>query len=476
MDNHNTNFKKISDYKFLIPKTGKMKVDGLIFTSEKMLKQIEKDNAHAQIINVATLPGIVDYSMAMPDIHYGYGFPIGGVGAFDLEEGIISPGGIGYDINCGVRLLRTSLFAGDLKKDDIKNLCDLLYHNIPSGVGSTGKINLSKDEVRKVLDKGVQWAVENGYAQQNDLEYIEENGCMKGADSSCVSDRALERGKQQIGTLGAGNHFLEIQKVAEIYNENAAERFNIKKDSITIMIHTGSRGLGYQICDDYLKVMRSASSKYNINLVDRQLACAPFKSDEGQRYFSAMQCGANYAWVNRQCIMHWVRNSIRKNFDSSIDVNLIYDVCHNVGKVEEHNGVKLLVHRKGATRSFGPGRPEIPEKYRDIGQPVLIPGTMGTSSYLLLGTENAMKESFGSTCHGAGRVWSRRQALKSVRGSQVVDKLAEQGIVINAKSFKTIAEEAPQAYKDITQVIEVCHNAGLAKKVAKLVPLGVIKG
>lgn len=476
MSNNNTIFKKIGDYKFLISKTGEMKVDGLIFASEEMIKDIEKDNAHTQVINVATLPGIVNYSMAMPDIHYGYGFPIGGVAAFDLEEGIISPGGIGYDINCGVRLLQTSLFADDLKKDDVKTLCDLLYNNIPSGVGSTGKIKISKEEVKKVLEKGAKWAVENGYGQEGDLDYIEEDGCMKGADSSCVSERALERGKQQIGTLGAGNHFLEIQKVVQIYNENAAARFGIKKDSITIMIHTGSRGLGYQICDDYLKIMREAVLKYNIKLVDRQLACAPFKSDEGKRYFSAMQCGANYAWANRQCIMHWVRDCIYKNFGKDIIINPIYDVCHNVGKVEEHDGKELLVHRKGATRSFGPGREEVPEKYRDLGQPVIIPGTMGTSSYLLLGTESAMKESFGSTCHGAGRRWSRRQALKSVRGSEVIDKLDEQGIVIIAKSFKTVAEEAPQAYKDISQVIEVCHNAGLSEKVAKLVPLGVIKG
>lgn len=468
--------KKINNYKYLIPKSGLMNVDGLIFADENMIESIKKDNAHIQVVNMATLKGIYGMAMAMPDIHYGYGFPIGGVAAFDTEEGIISPGGIGYDINCGVRLLRTDIPTDKLNRKDIENLCNEFYNEIPAGVGRKGKIKISSQEVKKVLAKGARWAVEKGYGKNIDLEYAEENGCMEGADPSVLSERALERGREQIGTLGAGNHFIEIQNVSEIFNKRAAEKYGIEKGQMTIMIHTGSRGLGYQICDDYLKVMRTAVFKYNIKLVDRQLACAPFKSSEGQRYFAAMQCGANYAWANRQCIMHWVRQSIKKIFGTGVNVDLVYDICHNVGKVEEHDGKKLIIHRKGATRAFGPGRKEIPEKYRDIGQPVIIPGTMGTSSYLMRGTEMSMKESFGSTCHGAGRVWSRTKALKTLRGDQVSRDLEDKGITIRARSYKTIAEEAPQAYKDVSEVVEICHRAGLSEKVAKLVPLGVVKG
>ncbi|MFC2061077.1 RtcB family protein [Elusimicrobiota bacterium] len=468
--------KKINDYKFLIPKSGDMRVDGVIFADEEMLNIIRKDNAQTQIINVASLPGIIGNSMAMPDIHYGYGFPIGGVAGFDMEEGIISPGGIGYDINCGVRLLKTNISCDDINKKDIDTLNNELYDNVPSGVGSTGKIKISKQEVRKVVENGANWAVNKGYGEKEDLLFIEENGCMAGADPDTMSDRALERGTRQIGTLGAGNHFLEIQEVKEIFDEQAAERYGMKTGQITIMIHTGSRGLGFQICDDYLKVMRTASSKYNIKLVDRQLACAPFKSEEGRKYFSAMKCGANYAWANRQCITQQVREVIQKVLGSEVKVEIVYDVCHNVGKVEEHNGRKLIIHRKGATRSFGPGRDEIPDKYRDIGQPVIVPGTMGTSSYVMKGTTKAMEESFGSTCHGAGRVWSRTRALKTVHGSEIIKDLESRGIAIRAKSLKTIAEEAPQAYKDISKVVEICHGAGLSEKVAKVVPLGVIKG
>jgi tRNA-splicing ligase RtcB len=468
--------KKLTDYKYLIPKTGEMRTDGIIFADSEMIEAIVRDNAHSQVVNVATLPGIVGNAMAMPDIHYGYGFPIGGVAAFDAEEGVISPGGIGYDINCGVRLLKTSISRNEIDKDIIVQLCEELYRNVPSGVGSKGKIKISSREVGTVLENGAKWAVKNGYGVDADLENAEENGCMEGADSSLVSERALERGREQIGTLGAGNHFLEIQEVADIYDENAADIFGIKKGQIMVMIHTGSRGLGYQICDDYLKVMRTAVSKYKINLIDRQLACAPFKSDEGQRYFKAMKCGANYAWANRQCIMHWVRESLYKILGENTKVDLIYDVCHNVGKLEEHDGRKLIVHRKGATRSFAPGRTEYPEKYRQIGQPVIIPGTMGTSSYLLTGTETAMKESFGSTCHGAGRVWSRTKALKTVRGSQIADSLENRGITIRAKSLKTVAEEAPQAYKDVSKVVDICDKAGLSHKVARMVPIGVVKG
>ncbi len=453
-----------------------MRTDGLIFADDEMIVDIEKDNAHQQVANMATLPGIVGSAMAMPDIHYGYGFPIGGVAAFDVDDGIISPGGVGYDINCGVRLLRTGLSAADLDKKDIGRLCDMFYRNVPSGVGSTGRINLSKQEIKEVLETGAEWAVKNGYGSSDDLNYTEENGCMKGADAGYVSDRALERGQNQLGTLGAGNHFLEIQEVSEIYDDEAAQVFGIRKGQLVVMIHTGSRGLGYQICDDYIKKLASASQKYNIKLADRQLVCAPFKTSEGQRYFAAMQCGANYAWANRQCIMYLVIKSIRDLFGDSIEISMVYDVCHNIAKVEEHNGRRLVVHRKGATRSFGPGRQEITKKYRDIGQPVLTPGTMGTSSYVLKGTDTAMKESFGSTCHGAGRVWSRTKAKKMLNGADIKEKLKRNGITVLAKNFKTIAEEAPQAYKDISKVVKVCHNAGLAKKVAKLIPLGVIKG
>ncbi len=471
-----TELNKISDFKYLIPKTNSMRTEGMIFADNDMIKAIARDNAHTQVANMATLPGIYGWALAMPDIHYGYGFPIGGVAAFDIDNGVISPGGIGYDINCGVRLLKTSLFKSEIKNGEIDKLCEDFFKNIPSGVGSTGKIKISAGEVGKVLEKGAKWAVEKGFGEDIDLEFTEENGCMRGADASLVSERALQRGKEQVGTLGAGNHFLEIQEVAKIFDEAAANVFGIKKGQIMIMIHTGSRGLGFQICDDYLKVMRTAAVKYNIALVDRQLACAPFKSDEGQRYFKAMQCGANYAWANRQCIMHWVRESIHNMLDRGINIDLIYDVCHNIGKLEEHNGKKLIVHRKGATRSFGPGSKELPEKYRQLGQPVIIPGTMGTSSYLLKGTQTAMKESFGSTCHGAGRVWSRTRALKSLKGAQVIEKLKEKGITIRAKSFKTVAEEAPQAYKDVSKVVDICHNAGISEKIAKMVPLGVVKG
>lgn len=468
--------KKISSYKYLIPKTGDMKTDGLIFADDDMIKQIESDNAHQQVANMATLPGIVGFAMAMPDIHYGYGFPIGGVAAFDADDGIISPGGVGYDINCGIRLLKTGLSIADLDRRDIGRLCDMFYRNVPSGVGSTGRIKISKQEVKKVLENGAGWAVKNGYGSSDDLNYTEENGCMKGADAGCVSDRTLERGQNQIGTLGAGNHFLEIQEVSEIYDVDAARVFGVHKGQIVIMIHTGSRGLGYQICDDYIKKMATASQKYNIKLVDRQLVCAPFRSSEGQRYFAAMQCGANYAWANRQCIMHWVIKSIWDLFGESIKISMIYDVCHNIAKLEEHNGRQLVLHRKGATRSFGPSRQELPREYRSIGQPVLIPGTMGTSSYLLKGTDKSLRESFGSTCHGAGRVWSRTRAKKTLRGSEVCDELKKRGIAIRSRSLKTIAEEAPQAYKDVTKVVDICHNAGLSEKVAKLLPLGVVKG
>ncbi|MBN2406991.1 MAG: RtcB family protein [Elusimicrobia bacterium] len=468
--------RKVSDYKYVIERSSGMLVEGLIFADDAMMKSIQEDNAHSQVANVATLRGIYGYSMAMPDIHYGYGFPIGGVAAFDVEEGIISPGGIGYDINCGVRLLRTDVKYGDIDKNDIERLNEELYRNVPSGVGSTGRIRINEREVERVMEKGAGWAVQKGMGEEEDLEFSEESGCMEGALPECVSGRAKERGREQIGTLGAGNHFLEIQKVDTVFDKTAAEKYGIEEGQVTVMIHTGSRGLGYQVCDDYLKVMNRASEKYGILLADRQLACAPFGSDEGRRYFSAMKCAANYAWANRQCIMHWVRKSIRDVLGKEVKVGLVYDVSHNVGKVEDHEGRKLIVHRKGATRAFGPGRGGIPDEYGDTGQPVIVPGTMGTFSYVMKGTEKAMSESFGSTCHGAGRVWSRSRALRSLRGSDVVDRLRMSGISVKAKSLKTVAEEAPDAYKDVSKVVDICHGAGLSEKVARLVPLGVVKG
>ncbi|MEW6556821.1 MAG: RtcB family protein [Elusimicrobiota bacterium] len=457
--------KKIDDYRWKIEKTGAMKTEGLIFASEKMVPNICSDNAYQQVSNVASLPGIIGKSLAMPDIHWGYGFPIGGVGAFDLNNGIISPGGIGYDINCGVRLLRTNLSKKDIYKN-IKNLIPALFTNIPSGVGSTGKLNLLPSEVKQVLEKGAKWAVEKGFGEKNDLKNTEENGTLEGANFVNVSQRAIERGREQLGTLGAGNHFLEVQEVVEIYDESFAKKFGLFLGQITIMIHTGSRGLGYQVCDDYIKVMLDAARKYGINLVDKQLACAPVLSDEGKRYFSAMASAANYAWANRQIITHWVRETFMKLLTKSpkeLGLELVYDVAHNIGKFEDHSGKRIFIHRKGATRSF----PNIP---------VLIPGTMGTASYVLVGTEQALKETFGSTCHGAGRQMSRTQALKGERGSELAKRLETEGITVQAKEWKTLAEESPNAYKDVNLVVEVCHNAGISKKIAKMKPLGVIKG
>jgi len=461
--------KKVDDYRWKIEKTGSMKTEGLIFASEKMLSNICNDNAYQQVSNVATLPGIIGKSLAMPDIHWGYGFPIGGVAAFGLNDGVISPGGIGYDINCGVRLLRTNLSKKDIE-GNIKNLVAGLFTNIPSGVGSTGKLNLSSQEVKNVLEKGAKWATEKGFGEKVDLENIEEKGTLIGSDFSAVSQRAIERGREQLGTLGAGNHFLEIQEVVEIYDEKYAQKFGIFLGQITVMIHTGSRGLGYQVCDDYIKVMLDAARKYGINLIDKQLACAPVLSDEGKKYFSAMACAANYAFANRQIITHWVRETFMKVLTKSpkdLGLEIVYDVAHNIGKFEEHRFLpsqeQVFIHRKGATRSF----PNIP---------VLIPGTMGTASYVLVGTEQALKETFGSTCHGAGRVMSRTQALKGERGSELAKRLDSEGITVQAKEWKTLAEESPNAYKDVNLVVDVCHRASISKKVAKMKPLGVIKG
>ncbi len=467
-----------------IPATGNMRVPGRIYISENMIhKNLKTDDALKQVVNVAHLPGIEKYSLAMPDIHWGYGFPIGGVAATDLEEGVISPGGVGYDINCGVRLAVTNLEVSAVKKR-IDHLVSKLFEKVPTGVGSKGAIKkLSKKDLRKVLESGSVWAAEHDMATQSDIEYTEESGTLKNANPDIVSERALERGADQAGTLGSGNHFLEVDVVEEIYDDKAAEVFGLFKDQVVVLIHTGSRGLGYQVCDDYLKVLLNASSKYGFNLPDKQLACAPIKSSEGQDYLSAMQAAANFAWNNRQVIMHLARKTFRETFsmsESELGFKLVYDVCHNIAKIEKHKidneEKKVCVHRKGATRAFPPGSDLIPAKYRSVGQPVLIPGDMGRYSYIAVGTEKAMEETFGSSCHGAGRNLSRRKALKDAKGRNLIKELNEKGIVIKARGYRTIAEEMPGAYKDVSDVVDVMHNEGITRKVAKIRPIGVIKG
>ncbi|MCD1293973.1 RNA-splicing ligase RtcB [Methanocella sp. CWC-04] len=455
-----------------------MKVPGRIFLSDKLIKDLE-DGSIEQVANVATLPGIQKYAMAMPDAHIGYGFPIGGVAAFDLDTGVISPGGVGFDINCGVRLLKSDLKVEDIRKD-ADNLIERLYHNVPSGLGSESKLRVSDTVLNEVFEKGARWAVENGYGVKADLEHCEENGEMKGANFAKVSKKAHERGRSQLGTLGSGNHFLEIQYVEKIYDEQVAKAFGLEEGKVTVMIHCGSRGAGHQICTDYIKVLEKASRKYGIKLYDRQLACAPLSSEEAKDYISAMAAAANYAWANRQVISHWVRETFNDYYKSEIKMDLLYDVAHNVAKFEEHdiNGkrVKVCVHRKGATRAFAPGREEVPVAFRNVGQPVIIPGSMGSASYVLVGTQKAMETTFGSTCHGAGRVMSRHAAKKEVRGSEIKKELLEMGIIVKAPKDSAIAEEAPEVYKDIDDVIEVVHRLGISKKVARLVPIAVAKG
>jgi tRNA-splicing ligase RtcB len=476
--------KRIDSTKIEIPSDYKpnMRVKGIIYVDEVLEKELETQSID-QVANVATLPGIVSASMAMPDIHTGYGFAIGGVAAFDLKDGIVSPGGVGYDINCGVRLLRS-----DLKKEEviprIKDIVGVLYNEIPSGVGSRGKIRLDPDNEKRLLLTGARGAVEQGFGEPSDLERIESGGFIEGADPDLISQKAYERGRAQQGTLGSGNHFLEIQYVDEIYDEKIANALGLFKDYITVMIHTGSRGFGHQVCTDFLEVMEKAATKYKIDLPDKELACAPYSSPEAQDYLAAMRAAANYAWANRQCIMHWTREAFSKIFFGSspreLGMNLVYDVAHNIAKIEEHvvNGkkMKLIVHRKGATRAFPPNHPELPEIYKSLGQPVLIPGDMGRVSFVLVGTEKAMKETFGSTCHGAGRVLSRHQAIKKAKGRSIWREMEEKGIIVRSAGRETLAEEMSEAYKDISNVVDVVHNAGISKKVAKLRPIGVIKG
>jgi len=474
--------KKIDEWRFLIPKTGAMRVPGLIFSSSELMPNIKGDQSLQQVVNVATLPGIVKHALAMPDIHWGYGFPIGGVAAFRMEDGIVSPGGVGYDINCGVRLLTTSLEAEEIRPR-IKELISALFKAIPAGVGSRGKIRLSKEEERKVAVEGASWAVRKGLGTKEDLERTEDHGVMKGADPEVVSDRAFKRGHDELGTLGSGNHFLEIQVVDEIYDQQRAHVFNLFEGQLTVLIHSGSRGFGHQICDDFLKQMGTQVRELGFNLPDRQLACAYVKSDMGKRYLSGMACAANYAWANRQIIMHWTTETFEKVLrmsPSDLKMELLYDVCHNIAKLEKHivdgEQVTLCVHRKGATRSLPPGHPDVPERYRKVGQPVLIPGDMGTCSYVLAGSQKAMEETFASTCHGAGRVLSRKQAIKAAKGRAIHRELEDRGIFVQSRGKSTLKEEMSEAYKDVSLVVEAVHMAGLATKVARLRPLGVIKG
>lgn len=465
-------FIKISDWLWEIPLSFRkdMKVPVRIYASEKILKQIE-ETAINQAINVATLPGIINYSFAMPDIHSGYGFCIGGVAATDPGKGgVISPGGVGYDIACSVRLLKSNYQIKEIKPF-LEKLTQEIYKEVPSGLGKGRKIKLSIIQINKILEGGVPYLVEQGYGDKNDVEYCEERGKMVGSDVSCVSEYAKNRGRDQLGTLGSGNHFIEIQKVEEIFDQNAAKTLGLFNDQVVIMIHCGSRGLGHQIAADYIKVMIKEIEKYKINLPDRELACAPFNSPEAQSYFKAMQSACNFSWANRQMISYYIRKAWKKILGEKEKLELVYDVSHNTAKVENNK----IIHRKGATRAFPPGHKEVTEKYRQIGQPVIIPGSMGTSSYVLVGTEKG-KEVWYSSCHGAGRRMSRYAALKAASGQEVIKKLKLKGIVIKCHSLKGIVEEAPFAYKDINEVVDVIDKSGLSKKVAKMVPLAVIKG
>jgi len=476
--------KKIGNLTYKIEKdeTIGMNVPVIIYANELLLEKMLSDRTIKQAVNVSTIPGTVQNVVVLPDGHEGYGFPVGGVAAMDAEEGMISPGGVGYDINCGVRLLRTNLTEQDVRPK-LKELVVDLFNSVPSGVGSKGAIKLSNSQLDEVLVKGVPWAVDNGYGVKGDAEVCEENGQMENADPNKVSDKARKRGAPQLGSLGSGNHFLEVQKVAEIHDEEAAKRMGIEKDQVTILTHCGSRGFGHQVCSDYLRISEQALKKYDISLADRELACVPNSSEEGESYRKAMFAALNFAWSNRQMITHWTRKSFQRVFkqsESDLGMDLVYDVSHNIAKVEKHtiNGEQksVVVHRKGATRAFPANKDEVPKKYRDLGQPVFIPGSMGTSSWILLGQPNSMNLTFGSTAHGAGRTMSRTRARKNYTESQVKKYLSEKGIEVKALTRDGVVEEAPQAYKDVDSIVNVSHELGIATKVAKLVPIGVIKG
>ncbi len=473
---------KINDFMWKIPKDGKMLVPGVVFASKKILEDIVRDDCLQQVMNVAHLPGIEKYSIAMPDIHRGYGFPIGGVAAMDMERGVISPGGVGYDINCGCRLLRSNLELKDVEQD-LDRLGAALFTNIPSGVGKTGKIKLSRSEEKNVLMQGAKWAVSQGFGSSDDLEKTEDGGTYAGADPDVVSETALKRGRNQLGTLGSGNHFLEIDIVDEVYDADAADAFGLRKGQVAVQIHSGSRGFGYQVCDDFLAEMISYMRENRLDLPDRQLACAHIHSREGQKYLKALACAANYAWANRQVLCHWTRETFQQVLRAGPDhlgMSMVYDCGHNIVKIENHEVEgklkKLLVHRKGSTRSLPAGRAELPDVYREIGQPVLIPGDMGSCSYVLVGQENALTLSFGSTCHGAGRVMSRSSAKKQFRKRDIQGELRKKGIRVFVAGRATLMEEVSEAYKDVSDVVEVVHQLGIARRVAKLRPVLVVKG
>jgi len=475
---------KVHDYLWELPKRGGMRVPGRVYADEKMLKVLRQDKSLEQVANVAHLPGIVGYSLAMPDIHWGYGFPIGGVAATDpAEGGVISPGGVGYDINCGVRLVASRLRADDVRPR-MDALVNALFAAIPCGVGSAGALTrLDRHELGRVARTGARWCVERGLGERSHLDHIEEQGCMEGADPSHLSARAIERGLDQLGTLGSGNHFLELDVVSEVYNPGVAEAFGLEAGALVFQIHCGSRGFGYQVCEDFLCVMERAVGKYRIQLPDRQLACAPADSPEVEQYLGAFRCAVNYAFANRQAIMMLAREAIERTLRTGpggCDWQLVYDVCHNVVKHETHlvdgRERKLYVHRKGATRAFPKGHPALPAGYRDVGQPVLIPGDMGRCSFVCVGGDRSMEETFGSTCHGAGRVMSRNQAMKTAKGRSIERELADRGIVVKSRGRSTLAEEMPEAYKDVRDVVDVMHAARIHRKVAKLEPIGVIKG
>jgi tRNA-splicing ligase RtcB len=476
------NLKKMDDTLWEIEKQGPMNVPGRIYANDALIGDIKQDDSMKQVANVATLPGIEGYSYAMPDIHWGYGFPIGGVAAFDKQDGIISPGGVGYDINCGVRFVRTNLSEEDVAPN-IKKVVGGIFNAVPSGVGSSGAIGkISISDERELLKNGASWAVDQGFGRPEDLKYTEDQGRMTGADPDALSDRALERGRTQIGTLGSGNHFLEVDVVDQIFDGRVADELGLEIGQVILQIHSGSRGLGYQVCDDHVKDLVHTASDYGIHLEDKQLACAPAQSPEGQKYRRAMACAANYAWVNRQVMMHNALEAVSSALSLShpLDYQLIYDVCHNIAKVEEHevNGTTkdLIVHRKGATRSLPPGHELVPEPYKDIGQPVLVPGDMGSSSYLLVGSDGAPRKSFGSACHGAGRAASRTQMKKQMQGKDLNEMMSSRGVYVKSDTWKGMAEEMPDAYKDVSRVVDAVQDANLARKVVRVRPIGVAKG
>lgn len=477
-----SDLKKIAEYLYEIPQSYRsdMRVPARIFANQEILNDIMEDRSLEQIVNVATLPGIAQYAFAMPDVHQGYGFPIGGVAAMIINQGgVISPGGIGYDINCGVRLLAANIDATTVK-EKIEDAATQLCRSVPSGVGRGGHLEYKKNELDPILQGGARYMLERGYGLPEDLEFCEENGCMPGADPALVSDKAKARGSDQLGTLGSGNHFLEVQRVEKIFDQAAAQAYGLQENGVTIMIHCGSRGLGHQVCTDYIQKMMPKCGQYGIQLPDRELVCVPFSSPDGQQYYGAMQAAANFGWANRHMIGHWTRKAWQYVFGPEAKLNMVYDVSHNIGKHEKHliNGTieEVIMHRKGATRAFGPNNPYVPQKYQSVGQPVLIPGTMGTASYVLAGTNEGMEVSFGSSCHGAGRRLSRSQAKKEVHGRTLRDQLAAKGIVIRCDSTAGLAEEAPIAYKDVDTVVDVVSQAKIARKVARLVPMAVVKG